>query len=433
MKTILVVFYLFIILLFFGCAKNNIITNLPSKSTGGISFKIDRTNVPTGVTIITAKLTRTNFAAITKNLNLLSDSTGDVTIPAVQIGTWHLKIDAKDNDGIILFTGEADVTVQENMVVQLNLILNPVSSGTGSIYIFVTWGTNNNNSWIDYGGNPILSRYNNPSSPGHVAMGKVLFDNGIYKMWYSAIYNNGVSNIWYAESQNGINWNTIGSSPVLSPGKYGTWDDHAVSTAAVLKVNNQYRLYYNAWRVNFGMMSVGLAFSTDGIHWEKNTAPVITANSQFYSIGLEDIVIKDSLYMGYFQYIISSGDNSKIGVATSYDGINWSMYSGNPILTATLPWEGGSIFFPTLVVENNQYKMVYENTIGQNAMGMAISGDGFHFTKQSAPFFINTNTINKYVQIAYPYFKKLNNEYRIYYTGAASSGELSINLLRIPN
>ena len=432
MKKTLAVFCLSLFLLLVGCSKNNTITNPPSTSTGGITFKIDRTTVPTGVSVISATLTRTNFTTITKNLNLLSDSTGDVTIPAIQIGTWHLKVDAKDNSGTILYTGETDVTVQENVVTQLNLTLNPVTSGTGTIYIFVTWGTTSPGPWTDFGDNPVLTINNNPSYPNAVSMGKIIFDNDIYKMWYVAIYDNGVTNIWYAESPNGINWNTIGSSPVLSPGTPGSWDDHAVFPSAILKVNNQYRLYYNAWRVNYGMMSVGLAFSTDGIHWEKNTAPVMAANSRYYSIGLEDIVIKDSLYMAYFHYNISSGDNSKIGIATSYDGINWSMYAGNPILTATLPWEGGSIHFPTVVVENNQYKMVYGNAIGQNAMGMATSSDGFHFIKQSAPIFINTNTINNYIQIAYPYFKKLNNEYRIYYTGATASGDLSINLLRIP-
>jgi predicted GH43/DUF377 family glycosyl hydrolase len=77
--------------------------------------------------------------------------------------------------------------------------------------------------------------------------------------------------------------------------------------------------------------------------------------------------------------------------------------------------------------------MVYANAIEQNAFGMATSSDGFHFTKQSTPFFINSNTINNYVQVAYPYYRKLNNEYRIYYTGATASGELSINFLSIPN
>ena len=53
--------------------------------------------------------------------------------------------------------------------------------------------------------------------------------------------------------------------------------------------------------------------------------------------------------------------------------------------------------------------------------------------KQSAPFFNNTNTVKNYVRIACSNYRKLNNEYRIYYTGKAESGELSINLLRILN
>src|ERR1035437_1212309 len=433
MEKTIIVFFLSLFLLLIGCSKNNIIINPSSNSTGGITFKIDPSSVPEGVIVISATLTRTNFTTIRKNLNLLSDTSADVSIPAIQIGTWHLKVDAKDNNGTILYTGEADVIVQENIVVQLNLTLNPVSSGTGTIYIFVTWGTNNPNRWIDYAGNPILTRNDNPSYPNGVSMGKVIFDNGIYKMWYNALYNNGVTNIWYAESKTGINWNTIGSGPVLARSASGSWDDYAIFPSLVMKVNNEYRLYYLGWRVSYGMMSVGLAISTDGIHWVKNNAPVMAANSQYYIIGLEDIVKKDSLYLAYFHYNISSGDNCKIGMATSYDGINWAMYAGNPILTATLSWEEGSIYFPTVVVENNHYKMVYSNTVQQNALGMATSSDGFHFTKQSTPFFINSNSINNYVQVAYPYYRKLNNEYRIYYTGATASGELSINFLSIPN
>ncbi|MDR3669162.1 MAG: hypothetical protein P4L35_20220 [Ignavibacteriaceae bacterium] len=434
MKKTLAVFYLSLFLLLGGCAKNNNVTNPLSKSTGGISFKIDHTTVPSGVFVITATLTRANFTTITKNLNLLSDSTGDVTIPAIQVGTWHLKLDAKDSIGTILYTGETDVNVQENIVVQLNLTLNPVSSGKGSIYIFVTWGTANFDQWIDFGGNPILTRTNNPSLPGHVSSGKVLYDNGIYKMWYEAIYNGGVASIWYAESQNGISWNTIGSVPVLSKGAAGSWDDYSVIPAAVMKVNNQYRLYYWGYRGFTDMVHVGLALSMDGINWVKNSSPVITANSQYYVVGLTDIVKKDSTYLAYFFYNTSrSSDNNKIGMATSYDGITWTMYSGNPVLSASINWEGGSISYPTLIYENNLFKMVYSNAITENKFGMAVSTDGFNFIKQSAPFFSNTGTVKNYNQIAYPYYRKLNNEYRIYYTGQAASGELSINLLRIPN
>ena len=433
MKKTVEVFYLSLFLLLVGCSKKDTITNPPSKSNGGITFKIDHTTVPAGVFVITATLTRANFTTITKNLNLLSDSTGDVTIPAIQVGTWHLKVDAKDSIGTILYSGETDVTVQENIVVQLNLTLNPISSGKGAIYIFVTWGTTNSAQWIDFGGNPILSRTNNPSLPNALSCGKVLYDNGIYKMWYQAIYNNAFANIWYAESPDGISWNTIGSSPVLSPGTSGSWDDYSIVPAVVMKVNNQYRLYYWGVRGLTDMVNVGLAISTDGINWVKNTFPVITANSQYYFVGLTDIVIKDSAYFAYFFYGNSrNSTDNKIGMATSFDGINWTMYSGNPVLTATLPWEEGSVYYPTLVVENNQYRMVYSSLVQQKAFGLAVSGDGYNFVKQSAPFFNSTSTVKNYVRIAYPCYRKLNNEYRIFYTGQAASGEMSINLLRIP-
>lgn len=253
-------------------------------------------------------------------------------------------------------------------------------------------------------------------------------------MWYGSYFSGGAINIWYAESQNGIGWHTIGSNPVLTKGTSGSWDDYGVVPSLVMKINNQYRMYYMGSRGLNEMLNIGLALSSDGINWTKYGAPVMAATSQYYMIALSNIIIKDSTYLAYFNYNNSrSGSNNKIGMATSYDGINWTMYANNPILSATLTWEGGSIYFPTVVLDNNQYQMVYSNALQQNAFGMAISTDGYNFTKQSTPFFINSNTTENYVQIAYPDFKKLNSEYRIYYTGQAASGELSINLLKIPN
>jgi predicted GH43/DUF377 family glycosyl hydrolase len=421
MKRNITILFISLFFLLVGCSKNNNVVNPPSGSTGGITFKINHTTVPSGVTVITATLTRANFTTITKNLNLLSDSTGDVIIQAIQVGTWHLKIDAKDTSGTILYKGETDVTVQENVVVQLNLTLNPVSSGTGTIYIFVTWGTQNTSQWIDYGGNPVLTRVNNPSLPNCVRYGKVLADSGYYKMWYCAVYSGGVGNIWYAVSQNGINWNTIGSSPVLTPGTTGSWDEHFVVPSVVLKENNQYKMYYLGSTRDYGSLSVGLATSIDGIHWVKYSNPVITPNEQYYSIGLTDIVQNGNMYLAYFDYTTLNSTGGKIGLATSTDGLNWVMYSGNPILVSTLAWEGGSIHNPSVIFDNNQYKMVYGNAIGQNAFGMATSSDGFNFVKKEEPILRNRNTTNNLAQISYPFFRKFNNVSCIYYTGSTHS------------
>jgi predicted GH43/DUF377 family glycosyl hydrolase len=415
-----------------GCSKNNTLVNTTPNSTGGITFKIDRSTVPSGVTLISAALTRTGYETIIKNLNLLSDSTAEVMIPAVAVGTWHLKIDAKDLNNKILYTGETDVIVQENIIVQLNLTLNPVSSGTGSIYIFVTWGTTISNQWTDYSGNPLLTKNNNPSISNGVAYGRVLYDNGLYKMWYIAVYNGGMSSVWYAESQNGLNWNTIGNSPVMTAGPPGSWDSDFAVPLVVLKDNNQYKIYYAGCSSNTGPLATGLATSIDGIHWEKySNNPVIQGSGQYYALALTEVIKKDSMYIGYLSYNnVRPGPNEKIGMATSYNGINWVMYSGNPILTATLPWEGGSIHCPGVIIENNIYKMVYGNTFQQNAFGMATSTDGINFVKQAEPIFKAGSTINNLIQTSYPHYRRFNNVSYIYYTGVNNSGEESICVVR---
>ena len=427
MKRTLVVFSISFLFLLIGCSRNNTVLTPPTNSTGGISFKFDPASIPTGVTVISATLKRTNYTTITKNLNLISDSTADVSIPAIQVGTWHLKVDAKNNTGTILYTGETDVVVQENAVVQLNLTLNPVTSGTGTIYIFVTWGTNSSVQWIDFGGNPILTRVNNPSLPNGVNTSKVMYDNGIYKMWYDGIYNSAVANIWYAESQDGLNWNTIGSTPVLSKGSAGSWDAYAVTVAAVIKTGNTYKMYYNGNQNYSDDISTGVALSTDGIHWEKNDAPIIGITAGYYHFNFMDVVKKDSIYYAYGDYKTSSSSNAGIVcVATSTDGFNWAR---QPVFSATLLWESGSIGFPTVIYDNGIFKMIYSNSYGAY-FGKATSTDGIHFTKWPDPIFSQSNTTNGAYSIWYPNFRKINNVYYLFYTGASSTNEQTIRVAR---
>jgi predicted GH43/DUF377 family glycosyl hydrolase len=419
------------LLLLVGCSKNNTSINSPSNSSGSITLKIDTQSVPAGVTLVTASLSRTGYNTLRDELNLLSDSTADITMPAVPVGTWHLKVDAADINNTILYSGEADVQVQENVVVQVNLTLNPVSSGTGTISIFVTWGTKPSCNWIDFKNNPILTKNNNPSLPNCVSFGKVLLDNGLYKMWYVANYNNAKTSIWYAESQNGISWNTIGSEPVLTAGAINDWDSYGIIPSVVLKEYGLYKLYYFGYSSMTSQVSVGLATSTDGIHFTKYSSPVIPATDQYYQVGLTDIVKKDSTYYGYFGYNNSrTAQNCKIGVATSLNGINWTMYSGNPVISPSLAWEGGSIHCPSVIIENNKFKLVYGNTKAQDAFGMATSNDGFNFVKQSAPIFGVSNTVNNLVQTSYPYYRRFNDVSYLYYTGVDHMGNLYICMTR---
>jgi predicted GH43/DUF377 family glycosyl hydrolase len=255
-----------------------------------------------------------------------------------------------------------------------------------------------------------------------------MYNNGIYKMWYDGVYNSAVASVWYAESQDGLNWNTIGSMPVLSNGSAGSWDAYAVTVTAVIKTGNTYRMYYNGHQDYGDDISTGIALSIDGIHWDKNAAPIIGITTGYYHFNFMDVVKKDSIYYGYCSYRTSSSSNDGeiIGVATSTDGFTWGR---QPILHATLAWESGSIGFPTVIYDNGIFKMIYANGIG-TCFGMATSTDGIHFMKFSSPIFTQSNSINGQYSIWYPNYRKFNNVSYLYYTGANSSNELSLCVAR---
>lgn len=129
--------------MFMSCSKDG--TTAPpasnSQASGKVFFKIDKENAPANVVSITAALSRQGFETIIGSLNLISDSTADIVIGDIPIGVWGLKVEARDANNLVVYSGETEVTVIEKMIVQVNLTLVPTSTGKGSIYILVNWGT----------------------------------------------------------------------------------------------------------------------------------------------------------------------------------------------------------------------------------------------------------------------------------------------------
>ncbi|MCX8105049.1 MAG: hypothetical protein N3D80_04150, partial [Ignavibacterium album] len=173
----------------------------------------------------------------------------------------------------------------------------------------------------------------------------------------------------------------------------------------------------------YGPWYIGLATSIDGINWIKRPNPVLYSGTGWENQISCNYVLK---HEGQY-YMFYSGRNGthnwKIGLAISNDGINFTRYSGNPILVNELSWEGSGVFNPNIIKENNSYKMVFSDALGRG-FGWAYSSDGIHWTKDPInPFFKRENTVNGWgnVNIAYPNMIKLNNEFRIYYCGASNS------------
>lgn len=111
----------------------------PDNGVGKVLLKFDKASAPSNVVAIAASMTRSGFETITKELNILSDSTADLSIQNLSAGTWHLKIDAKNTNGSVIYSGETDVTIIAATIIQISLTLQPTTESTGSIYIYVSW------------------------------------------------------------------------------------------------------------------------------------------------------------------------------------------------------------------------------------------------------------------------------------------------------
>ena len=419
-----------LILSLIGCNQNEPTSPAENdQNSGKLFLQIDRANAPQSVVWVEAFLTRQGYDTIYNSMNILSDSTADLLLEDVQAGEWHLRVDAKDSAEVVLYSGEAEVQIFAGFTTQVNLVLEPTGAGVGNIYIWVTWGNTPPGNWVDFEGNPVFSPTGNYWDYSGVQQAKILMEGNLLKMFYTAQGSAYSGYIGYAYSNDGINW-TVNPNPILSPGPGYTWDATAVAGGTVIKDESGYKIYYAGWSDPSGPWHIGLATSSDGLNWVKHPNPVLFASTGWeYQIAPSSIIKINGIY--YLYYYGRNLPYLKIGLATSPDGINWTKYSGNPILTYDQQWEGTGVYSADVFEKNSQFEMIYMNSMG-TAFGSATSGDGMNWQKdESNPFFTKEQTHNHWAnyKIAYPYFITINNHDRIYYTGFSNYGPYKIGFV----
>jgi predicted GH43/DUF377 family glycosyl hydrolase len=397
---------------------------------GNLSLVFEKSQIPGAVKIIRAVLKR-NSDSLISTLNTTDSGSAVIGFSNVPVGTWKLKIDAMNADNIILFTGSVDVTVVENLVTNVNLVLQQVSTGVGSVKITVTWAQSS--GWFDFSSIPILYSQGTQYDGRGIGYPFVMYDDSLYKMWYlniqSSVNSKGAfSSVGYATSKDGFTWSHYSQEPILTPTQ-GTWDSFIIGHGTILKDNAGYKLYYCGYNDNNNIRySIGLATSSDGIHWEKKTDPVLNGtNSWDYSVGVKGVLKVNNKYFMYY----GSSPASGIGLATSSDGITWTRYASNPILNPTENWEGGGIGYASVIYDEGKFKMVYVNNGYSSSFGFATSEDGIHWTKDDAnPIFSKEKTKNSWAgNVGYPSLTKVGSKLMIYYTGMNSYGlEMRIGL-----
>lgn len=111
-----------------------------------------------------------------------------------------------------------------------------------------------------------------------------------------------------------------------------------------------------------------------------------------------------------------------IGFAWSDDGISWNVYSPNPVLTPTSgSWDAYMVLAPYVIRENGQYKMWYTGCATSSVLdriGYATSPDGINWTKHpSNPVLLPGTATWESAAVAYPCIMPDVSGYKMWYGG----------------
>jgi hypothetical protein len=153
-------------------------------------------------------------------------------------------------------------------------------------------------------------------------------------MWYTGGQNKIPWQTGYATSTNGLDWSIYDGNPVIASGGPTSWEASEADGPSVIKDGSDYKMWYYGCTLDYSSCNIGYATSLDGELWTKYPGnPVVTGTvgGGDVSISWPTVVKNGSTYLMW--YLSSDGTNyTGIGLATSTDGIHWTKNTGNPIL-----------------------------------------------------------------------------------------------------
>jgi predicted GH43/DUF377 family glycosyl hydrolase len=241
-------------------------------------------------------------------------------------------------------------------------------------------------AWVKLISNPVLAT----GTPGawddqFTFAPSVLLDGATYKMWYAG---SGAASptrkFGYATSPDGLTWTRQGSGPVFDAGPSNGWDAK-IGFPSVIKDGSTYKMWYTGLNAS-DAGQVGYATSPDGVTWTRYPGnPVLSfgAGSSWDAtyVGSPNVVKVGSLYQMWYRGGLSGG----IGYATSPDGIAWTKYSGNPVIARGSGGWDHTAYHPRVIYAGAGYHMWYSGCDPAGnlcQMGYATSPDGAQWTRQ---------------------------------------------------
>jgi predicted GH43/DUF377 family glycosyl hydrolase len=146
--------------------------------------------------------------------------------------------------------------------------------------------------------------------------------------------------------------------PVLDTGPYMSWDERGVADPSVVRIEPYFYLYYLG-QDRARRQRLGVARSTDGIHWRKlRSNPILELGDPgaFDENGLGE----PAVWMSHgFYWMLYTGrdavENRRLGLARSVDGVQWRKLPA--VFAGTAAWDSRVICDPTVLVDGDTVRV----------------------------------------------------------------------------
>jgi predicted GH43/DUF377 family glycosyl hydrolase len=290
--------------------------------------------------------------------------------------------------------------------------------------------------WTKHSNNPVLSP--SQSWEGSVIWAPhVIRDGPTFKMWYAGGWP---SSIGYATSSDGISWTKLITNPILVSGNPGDWDEEAVTQPYILRIDNGYRMWFVGAMSGWTSPRIGYATSSDGITWTKYGGnPVLDLDPGSWEeteVATPWVLYDSGTYKMWYTGQDSTGRYA-IGYATSSGGIAWTRCISNPVLSGDVgTWDENGVLGGSVLLDGKVYRMWYfgKDGSGIDRIGYAMSPDGINWTKYSGNPVLdlgNSGVWDDY-KVNFPTVILDSDVYKMWYLGEDGEGGLNFGHATAP-
>ena len=215
--------------------------------------------------------------------------------------------------------------------------------------------------WTMDPANPVLTRGDSGAWDDNLLYGAaVTYDGAQFHMWYGG-GDGSVQRTGYATSPDGTAWTKYAGNPVIDVGPQGSWDDWIVRAGTVIR--RGHRMWFMG--TSAAGVHIGFAESTDGIEWTKRPEPVLEPGAypgawDSPAMGNPFVVFDGSdFHMWFVAGVDRTPPNGRvsIGYAFSSDGITWTKHRDNPVVSTA----DNYAFLAPVVYDGSTWRMWYSH------------------------------------------------------------------------